>query len=400
MKSLVCLFTAILFLSSLNLHAQIKIKVLLKEFNTKATTSFSIESRSPLLIASETLESQTKKVLFRQPNLKILIKNNAIYLRGNKKPFRKIHDSEIQFKAINNTPLLIDNNEYHGLIYLKLDKEKQKLSLINKIDLEDYIYSVLLSESYQIWPLEMQKLQAIVSRTYAVHQILQKRKNGKKSLYDIKRDTFHQRYNGHHNYHHLQQAVEATRNIILTYNGDVVLSMFDACCGGSIPANMKDLDFKKAPYLARHTPCNFCKNYGLYSWKRSIPIQTVIDSLRSFSPNIKRKLKNTGKLHSIKIQERDNAGIVYKIALKFSNKEVIISGKDLWASMNNKIRSQNFSLKKNKNTIEINGHGFGHQIGFCQRGARELVRRGWPLRKILTFYYPQTKLARIILTPC
>ena len=72
-----------------------------------------------------------------------------------------------------------------------------------------------------------------------------------------------------------------------------------------------------------------------------------------------------------------------------------MTGKEFLQSKNNIIRSQNFSIKREQNKIIVNGKGFGHQIGLCQRGARELVRQKWPFRKILNFYFPGTKLAKL-----
>jgi len=159
---------------------------------------------------------------------------------------------------------------------------------------------------------------------------------------------------------------------------------------------MKGIDFKKAPYLERKIPCNFCKNYKLYRWKRKIPVQKFLTYLYNYKP-IAKKLPKKKSLEDIFIVKKNKTGVVSKIKLKHcKNKKTFIGGKDLWMSMSNIVRSQNFSIKKDKNYITIDGRGFGHQIGFCQRGGRELVRRGWPVKKILEFYYPKTKVARLV----
>ena len=41
------------------------------------------------------------------------------------------------------------------------------------------------------------------------------------------------------------------------------------------------------------------------------------------------------------------------------------------------------------------GTGYGHHIGLCQWGARELVSQGWDYKKILHFYYPDTTFMKL-----
>jgi len=389
-----------------NMNPYPKIKVLLGEFNTNQTQYFNIQSKKEFVIKARD-NKKTKNFILCSSKFQILLKNNTMYGRSKKGPLKKINYNEITIKPAptqNDTitpddclkTIMINKKPYHGTLTLKLCNKVNKLSLINTLDLEDYVYAVLLAESYQTWPLNMQKIQAIISRTYAVHQML----NQKKIIYDIKCNNFHQRYTGNHNYHHLRQAVDETHGLILTHNGDVVLTMFDACCGGSIPAHINGIDFTKAPYLARQTPCHFCKNYKLYKWKRTIPTPKFLACLKAYAP-LTSKLRDVQVLHDLKVNNKDKAGVVHTVKLTVRDRDsdslrsTIISGNDVWLSMNDRLRSQNFSIQQTCNSIIIDGRGFGHQLGLCQRGARELVRQGWPLKKILTFYYPNTKLARL-----
>jgi stage II sporulation protein D len=368
-----------------------KIKVLLKKFPISSNKILNITAKKDLLVKS----SIPKIFSIKNRKIQILIRENKLYGRSKKGPFRKIKHDELHIKSISEF-VTINDTQYYGALSLKFVEKENSLLLINTLNLEDYVYSVLRAESYQNWPHEMQKVQAIVSRTYAVHRMVERRKkNGKKQIYDIKCNTFHQRYPGNHQYLHLRNAVDDTKNLILTYNNEVALTMFDACCGGSTPSLMEGLDFKKAPYLARKTPCNFCKKYSLYRWKRIIPIKQFLNYLYGYSP-LNKKLSRERTFLSVKIKKTDKSGIVHKIKLRQNKRQrTILCGKDLWMSMSHLIRSQNFSIEQTEKNIIINGKGFGHQIGLCQRGARELVRKGWPVEKILEFYYPATKLAKL-----
>ncbi len=374
----------------------ITIRVLLHENDSKKKSIFNIKSENEFLI---TTPHSKKKLLINTQELLLTTINNNIFIsvqnkNNNQKTTKKIRSKEIRITTTKNDIFTINNNSYRGNLNIKLNQQDKKLLIINNLGLDDYLYSVLVSESYPTWPSEMQKVQSIISRSYAVHYITNARKKNKTNPYDLKRSNFHQTYNGIHKCTHLREAIDATHNLILTYNDKIALTMFDACCGGIVPANIKGVDFNKAPYLPRKQACNFCKNYSLYKGKRTSTPQHLFKQMTK-NGVINRKLKNSGTLKSIHILEKDDAGIVHKIKVICSNKKFSVKTSDLWQNLRDKIKSMNFEIHTKKNQIIFEGHGYGHQIGLCQRGARELVNRNWDFKKILNFYYPGTKFARL-----
>ena len=375
-----------------------KIRVLLEEKNSVKENIFNIESEDGIVVTSP---FSTKKVLVNAKQLKVTIKNNNIFLSVTDPQTNAIKTKKVKFNEIKLIPaknnLTFNKTPYQGSITLTINSKNNTLSIINALGLDDYVYSVLASEGYLEWPMEMHKIQAIISRTYAIYCMIETRKNKKNNpLFDLKNNNFHQTYNGHHNFTHLRQAIQETHGLILTYNNkDVVLAMFDACCGGIVPANMKNfIDFGKAPYLARNHQCTFCKDYNLYQWHHEIPTKNFIEILKN-NPLIAKKFTNTGNLTNIQVSEKDKAGIAHKVKLSFAKKNITLTGKQLRQSINDKIKSLNFNIKKINNKIIIDGNGFGHQMGLCQKGASELVRKGWNYKKILSFYYPKTKINRL-----
>ena len=69
--------------------------------------------------------------------------------------------------------------------------------------------------------------------------------------------------------------------------------------------------------------------------------------------------------------------------------------KDFFEIVRHKIKSHTYTVQRNGAELNFSGSGFGHHLGLCQRGARELVKRGWKTKSILAFYYPHTKMARM-----
>lgn len=45
--------------------------------------------------------------------------------------------------------------------------------------------------------------------------------------------------------------------------------------------------------------------------------------------------------------------------------------------------------------FHFRGKGWGHGVGLSQWGAKALADQGWDFKKILSFYYPGTKLERM-----
>jgi SpoIID/LytB domain protein len=156
---------------------------------------------------------------------------------------------------------------------------------------------------------------------------------------------------------------------------------------------MKTSDITK-PYLYRDYACTHCKENKLYRWKETITIKDFLKQLKKH-PTLKITLKEISDISSIKILEKDTAGIVYKIGLYHRKSSITITTKDLKSSLDANLKSLAMTIKKEKNSIVFSGFGYGHNIGLCQLGARTLVDKGWNYQKILSFYYPQTMLNTI-----
>lgn len=370
------------------------IKVLLDELDVHDKQKLVFSSNKSIFVEHE--DEQGKKK-WPEKKLELLIQDNKLYaLDSHKKKYLHIKKDSLTIHPISGK-LTFKKNTYQGALTIKVDPHKKKLLFINKLNLDDYIYSVLRYESLSFWPLEMQKVQTVASRTYAVYQMRVNRTIRKNCPYDIKNTNHHQVYNGAHKCIHLRKAIQETHNQILTYNGSIALTMFDICCGGIIPWNMKKRDESK-PYLFRKNKCSFCDKKSIkkwHQWKTTLTTKNFLDQLKK-NTILEAKLKKMGILKNVKIWKKDKAGIVLSLILYGSKRNVLITRNQLDASLNEKFRSRVFTVKKEKNNITFDGFGYGHNTGLCQLGARELVRNGWNYKKILGFYFPDTKIARLM----
>lgn len=282
--------------------------------------------------------------------------------------------------------LTIDGKKYKGSIVLKI--ENQLMQIVNIVDLEDYVYAVVASESWPGWSLDINKVLAISCRSYAIAMMMRAQPS---AFYHIKSSNIHQQYNLYGTYDNkiVKQAINETRGVCLVYNDLPALTMYDSCCGGVVPSNIANFDFRKTPYLARNYSCCFCKNSSLYRWK-------AIFTKAEFLQLLHAKEIECHAISHIAIKVKDKAGVVHTVSVKDRKKEVVISGKKVYGLAKN-IKSFVFSIISKRNHIEIHGYGYGHHIGLCQWGAYEMIKQGWAFDRVLLFYYPSTSLKRLVL---
>lgn len=337
--------------------------------------TYDLPLKKPIAIGTQgtffTLLYDKKNVKISGSSIAISEKRGKLHMAG------KVWSSTFELYADGH--LSHEDKVYEGSFRLLL--HEGKILLINELPLESYIYSVLKTESWPGWPLEVNKAFAITSRTYVVSMMLEADRLNR--LYDVRNCNRHQTYAGVHDTKVLHDAVQKTKGIILTYQEKPIRAMFDSCCGGIIPARMQGVAFEDAPYLARNYPCTFCKQLRIFRWRASY-------SLKDLADRLKKICVITKPIRSIGIAEKDDAGVVQKIEIITGGKKITLSGKDFYQALK-EVKSFVWDFSLSKGVMQISGYGYGHHLGLCQWGAREMVREGYNYKQILHFYYPNVK---------
>jgi stage II sporulation protein D len=115
----------------------------------------------------------------------------------------------------------VEGKWYRGPVQI-IWRDKGLLA-VNHTDLESYLYSVVGSEMPASWPLEALKAQAVAARSYALVHIARPASDD----FDLGATPRWQAYNGvETETDTTQTAVEATRGILLSYDGGVVESLY------------------------------------------------------------------------------------------------------------------------------------------------------------------------------
>ena len=253
--------------------------------------------------------------------------------------------------------------------------------LINDIDMEEYVKGVVPSEMSAGWHSEALKVQAVATRTYALYQRLA---NAGRE-FDVVASTQDQVYRGRQGVdERVQQAVEATRGIVITYQDVPILAAFSSTAAGPTEDAM-NVWSKDLPYL-KGVECPFDENSPYYQWRVELPVLSLEQSLRKQGIPVGTIATVTPFLYS-------RAGRVDKIRILHSDGEVILRGQDFRKAVGySVIPSTQFEIEALGRVVVFAGRGSGHAVGLCQWGAKELADQGYPYDAILRYYFPGTVL--------
>jgi len=277
--------------------------------------------------------------------------------------------------------IIIDERPFRGQITL-IRTADNHITVVNNINVEDYVKGILYHEVSNHWPMEALKAQAVASRTYALYSI-----NPADKPYDLTNDIYSQVYGGRSSERYRTDlAVDYTRGQVLTYDNKIIPAYFHATCGGMTEDAQALWHLPDIPPL-RGVPCGFCVNSPHFHWKKNLRLKNIQDALNLHGYKV-------GSIKDISIVDRDRSERIDHLKITQRNGEgLIIRGKDFRDLMGpNVIDSNNYEIVMQGYYVDLIGKGWGHGVGMCQWGALGMARQQFTYRQILAYYYPQSVL--------
>lgn len=329
------------------------------------------------------------------------------------------------------------------------------VTVINNINAEEYLKSVISSEMNAHASLELLKAHAVISRSWLIAQISKKgtdAKNGGKGmradgneivkwydrddhdLFDVCADDHCQRYQGITKAYipTVKRAVEETRGEVLVSDGEICDARFSKCCGGATEEfgycwEDKDVEYLKgvrdsadeAPLPDLTTECEaekwiaaepeaFCntsdgeilrqilndfdmETNDFYRWQVRYSQQELSDIVRE------RSGIDFGTIESLTPLERGVSGRISRLRIDGSKRSMII-GKELEIRKTlsrSHLYSSAFTVKRENGDFVIYGAGWGHGVGLCQIGAAVMGSKGYGYREILAHYYKGARVEAV-----
>jgi stage II sporulation protein D len=367
-----------------------------------------IESRDSLIFSGRyMLHSEEARYEFGQKNslLYILPLPNGIQLYNqNRNLLYKEHFPIILEPADQNSRFVYKGQSYTGSISFQPAGENA-VSLINTLLVEDYLSGVVPAEipSIDKENFEAIKAQAICARTYALDRI-EKNSNAD---YDLKATIADQVYGGLNRQTTLaNQAIEETRGVVITYNGQPATVYYHSTCGGRLESAINVWPGSTFPYLEEGfdsvSDIFSCSASPYFRWMETRSF-TELDSLFKFKYDkgwLAKPVEDTTELHlNLQIIKRNSSGRVSDLQIAYSDTTVLLSGYEIrhfFKDKNGKSLPSNlfYLAQPDDSTLTIYGGGFGHGVGMCQYGALYMSGHGFMHYHIINKYFPGTKLVR------
>lgn len=235
------------------------------------------------------------------------------------------------------------------------------------VPLEQYIVGVINGEMPASFHLEALKAQAIAARTYAIYQT----NYGQKP---IQTTTAHQVFKQQIDPKYedkLQQAIDETKNQILTYNNQPISAMFHAASNGQTESS-QNYSGTEVAYL-----------------QSVLSTEQYVDTMTITRHELNKQLQTNFQLHQIE-QATITKNTTNRVqTIQIHNKT--FTGREFREALT--LKSTDFSLSvTSDDKIHITTRGYGHGVGMSQYGANERAHKNETAEQILSHYYPQTTI--------
>ncbi len=280
------------------------------------------------------------------------------------------------------TSLARKPRSYRGT--LEFASKNGRLTLVNVVDIEDYLKGVLPAEMPASYPADALKAQAVAARTYAIA-------NSRKHLndnYSVCDQSDCQLYTGAASEREpCSKAIDSTRGLIICYNGKPASIMYSSDCGGATADYSASNPTRCHPYLS-----GVAEPEGVIhsNWTLTLSFKDIAArALRS-------GVKNCGGLTGLAISSRDRFGRAVALELTTQTAKSTISASAFRSALGvGVLKSTMFELECSEDgQVTFTGKGFGHGVGMCQKGARALALPPFSMsyREILAHYFPGTQI--------
>ena len=255
----------------------------------------------------------------------------------------------------------------------------RKISIIRsngtiiELALEDYIIGVVAGEMPASFSMEALKAQAVAARTYALKKLAQNqimsdtiRDQVYKDISQMKKlwgNSFTIYYNK------IKNAVLSTKGEAIYYQNSLIDAVYFSTSNGKTEDSV-------------------------HVWGNSFPYLVSVDS--PWDTNVTSFLKTTMKTKSevetklniklsdeteIKVLSKSSSGRINKIQIG----DQIFNGVDLYNKLG--LRSRDFTMWIDGETVYFETRGFGHGVGMSQYGANGMAKEGYTYTEILKHYY-------------
>jgi stage II sporulation protein D len=304
--------------------------------------------------------------------------------------------------------VVANGRRYRGRI--NITSGRGGLTVVNRVNVESYVAGVVGPEIGARRPDELAAVlaQAVVSRSFAIKN----RGRWDAFGFDAYADTRDQVYLGVAvETNQAWDAVRQTAGQVLKYDGEVIDAFFHSTCGFSTAGVEEAFATSRTrPYLRPVSDESskghyYCDISPRFRWREEWDASKLRAILSRTLPAVS-PLSGDGlqRITDVTVSRTTRSGRVGELRIVFERGDVRIPGPDVRSVLrpeaDRMLASAAFQLTVTKTNGEVTrlvaaGGGSGHGVGMCQWGAIGRARTGQDYRKILTTYFPGTKIEKL-----
>jgi stage II sporulation protein D len=255
---------------------------------------------------------------------------------------------------------------------------------VKSMPIEEYLAGVLAGEMKNDWPLEALKAQAILARTFTLRFMTEK--ESKYEGADVSTDIEEaQAYDADGVNDRILQAIEETRGLALTYNGEFPYSWFFAHSGGKTALAKEGLEYAEdEPGYTQVVEGRDSEDAPeeAKAWTAQFSPEQVMDAANA-----------EGELQTIEIGERGESGRATTILINdqpypAASLRIALGSTEMRSTLLDEIRLED-------GTVIISGKGYGHGVGMPQWGAYSMAEEGSEAEEILKYYFKDVAIEKM-----
>lgn len=251
------------------------------------------------------------------------------------------------------------------------------------VDAEEYLIGVVGRQMPADYGAEALKAQAVVARTYIYKQMGDSVEIGEEELNleyleEKQLETMWGSDRFVEYYKNIQEAVEATSQMVMTYEGNLIDPLFHRASAGKTRAGDEYHPYLESVESLRDVEAE--EYLSMPSWEPEAFVSAV------------NQITGDGDLtvsqvpEGIQLIEKDGAGYVRTIQIGSH----AYSGEEVQAALG--LPSACFTLEGYEGRIRAVCKGIGHGYGMSQYGARVMAEEGKTAEEILSWYFKNIDL--------
>lgn len=280
-----------------------------------------------------------------------------------------------------------------------------RFDVINDVDIDGYLKSVVPREMLRDWDIEAYKAQAIAARTYAIYEA---RTTPSTQGWDLFADVRSQVYGGMASESaKSRRSVDETAGIVAAFGpaGEerIFKAYYSSCCGGISQSAWDAFGDAYTQPLSEQNVGPVCNASPRFNWGPIVVSkQELTNRFRAWGAGKSRAEKGMATIRNVRASHQNRHGRPVRFEVTDARgSRYTLRGEELrWAvntnaSKDTRLNSSFCKIDDSGESVKFyEGHGYGHGVGMCQWCCQARALAGWAHEDIVLRSYPGAKLVK------